>query len=45
MLTVFWPLEGDISRKKCRPDLKLTPKLRGFCLLQGDVKFNLIGNF
>ena len=26
----FWPLEGDISRKKCRRDLRLTPKLAGF---------------
>ena len=26
----FWPLEGDISRKNCRPDFRLTPKLVGF---------------
>ena len=42
MLTVFSPLEGDISRKKCHVDLRLTPKLRRFHLHQGDVKFNLI---
>ena len=33
-----------ISRKKCRSDLRLTPKLGGFYQLQGDVKFILIGN-
>ena len=40
----FSPLEGDISQTKCRPDLRLTPKVVGFYKLQDDVKFIVIGD-